>query len=50
LVKSLTELLDGDLELKSRPGEGTTVSVQLPRGRILDGETAEITRHDLIAR
>ncbi len=50
LVKSLTELLGGTLELKSIPGEGTTVSIHLPRGRISDGEFAEQNRQGLIAR
>jgi len=36
LVKSLTELLGGNLDLVSTPGEGTTVTIHLPRGRIAE--------------
>jgi signal transduction histidine kinase/ligand-binding sensor domain-containing protein/DNA-binding response OmpR family regulator len=34
LVKELAESFDGSVELKSRPGLGTTVSVLLPRHRV----------------
>ncbi len=50
LVKSLTELLGGHLELKSSPGEGTTVTVYLPRGRISDQQSAEIAKQGQSAR
>jgi PAS domain S-box-containing protein len=50
LVKSLTELLGGDLEVKSSPGAGTTVSVHLPRGRISDGEVSENLQRGIVAR
>ena len=50
LVKSLTELLGGTLDLKSTPGEGTTVSVHLPRGRISDSEAAAPNAQNVIAR
>jgi len=36
LVKSLTELLGGNLDLVSTPGEGTTVTIHLPRGCIAE--------------
>ncbi|MDH3228209.1 MAG: ATP-binding protein [Alphaproteobacteria bacterium] len=50
LVKALTELLGGNLELRSSPGEGTTVTVHLLRGQISDGETAAKDTQDIIAR
>ncbi len=50
LVKSLTELLGGHLELKSSPGEGTTVTVYLPRGRISEQQSADLKRQGEIVR
>ncbi|UCH72778.1 MAG: PAS-domain containing protein [Rhodospirillales bacterium] len=50
LVKSLTELLGGNLELLSTPGEGTTVNIYLPRGRIFDQQTAEQGKQGLATR
>lgn len=50
LVKSLTELLGGNLELVSTPGEGTTVSIYLPRGRISGQQAAKDGKRGLTAR
>ncbi|CAO3428171.1 PAS domain-containing sensor histidine kinase [Azospirillum doebereinerae] len=38
LVRSFVELLNGSLDVRSREGEGTTVSVRLPVARPYDGE------------
>lgn len=40
LTKSLVELHDGELELKSKEGEGTTVKVIFPRERVIARKTA----------
>src|SRR4051794_37411477 len=37
LTKRLVELHDGTMELVSRPGEGTTVTVRLPGARVEPG-------------
>ncbi len=38
LVRSFVELLNGSLDIRSREGEGTAVSIRLPVARIFDGE------------
>ncbi|SMH33603.1 PAS domain-containing sensor histidine kinase [Azospirillum agricola] len=38
LVRSFVEMLNGTLDIRSREGEGTTVSVRLPVARYFDGE------------
>ncbi len=40
LTKSLVELHDGELDLKSKEGEGTTVKVILPKERVIGRKTA----------
>jgi PAS domain S-box-containing protein len=50
LVRSLARLMGGELDLESKPGEGTTVSVCLPKGRVSDDEMAEQKRQGVISR
>ena len=38
LVKKITELHGGELEIQSKLGEGTTVLVHLPKERVIEGE------------
>ncbi len=40
LTKSLVELHDGELELKSKEGTGTTVKIILPKERVISRRTA----------
>jgi signal transduction histidine kinase len=40
LTKSLVELHDGELELKSKEGQGTAVKVILPKERVIGRKTA----------
>jgi signal transduction histidine kinase len=40
LTKSLVELHDGELELKSKEGAGTTVKVIFPKERVIGPKTA----------
>ncbi len=41
LVKSLTQLHDGEMEIVSKPGHGTTVTITLPASRLRKNETSE---------
>jgi signal transduction histidine kinase len=40
LCKALVELHGGRLSIDSRPGEGTTVTIALPRSRVLSDISA----------
>jgi signal transduction histidine kinase len=42
IAKSLMEAHGGNLEIRSRPGAGTTVSIHIPRERIVHHESAAI--------
>lgn len=52
LVKELTELMDGSVEVESTPGVGTTMEVRLPlaRGTRAEEVSAEIAEEDGIER
>jgi len=39
-VKSLTQLHDGEMEIVSKPGHGTTVTITLPASRLRKGGTS----------
>jgi len=48
LVKRFVELHDGSVEIKSRPGRGTSVTVRLPlkAGSVMAGETPDLFTED----
>ena len=49
LVKRIVDLHDGSLEITSRIGEGTTVTVMIPKERVIAWETTNPTRELLSA-
>ena len=44
IVKSFVELHDGEVEVKSQPGRGTTVSIRVPVGHLGGTEDADTVR------